>query len=171
MSLLNFVPCVLKMCSCANVLKCSRVNVPSVLTCQRGTCLACLVAPVPTCLACLRAQVLTCIECLRAWRVNLPFVPTYSLVNVPRELSRLPSNMPWVPCLTWLAWPRDLLSTSFASLVSSFDATFFIFTATVVEAYTILVRFDNLIFVPQYLEFIYNPSCWHVFFSLTRHRC
>ena len=116
----------------------------------------------------LRAYVL---KCLRAWRVNLPFVPTYSLVNVPRELSRLPSNMPWVPCLTWLAWPRDLLSTSFASLVSSFDATFFIFTATVVEAYTLLVRFDNLIFVPQYLEFIYNPSCWHVFFSLTRHRC
>ena len=63
-SLLNCVPCVLKMCSRANlpyVLRCSRANVPCVHTCYVPTCLVCLCANVP-CVLC----VLTCQRALRA---------------------------------------------------------------------------------------------------------
>ena len=55
----------------ANVLTCSRANVPCVLTCSRA-----LRAYVLTCLACLRAHVLRCS------RANVPCVLTCSRVNV-----------------------------------------------------------------------------------------
>ena len=68
-SLLNCVPCVLKLCSCANVpcvLTCSRANVSCELKCQRV-----LRAHVPTCLACLRANVSCVLTCQRALRAQV----------------------------------------------------------------------------------------------------
>ena len=133
MSLLNCVPCVLKTCSrtnvpcvltyqrvfCAHVpacLACSRALQAYVLTCQRAlrasvitcqlvlrtyviTCQRSVRAHMPTCFACSRANafwVLTCLTCQHALLI-------YSRVNGACELTCSRVNMPWVPCLTWLA--------------------------------------------------------------------
>ena len=71
-SLLNCVPCVLKVYSRANVpcvLMWSRVKMPCVLTCSRAymlCMLTCSCANVPCVLTCSRAHVPTCLACLRA---------------------------------------------------------------------------------------------------------
>ena len=132
------VSCMLK-CSRANVpcmFKCSRANVPRVLTCSRTnvscvlTCLwsnvSCVIrAHVPTYLTPLCADVPTCLECLRVSHVNMTCVLTR--VKVACELICSHTNMPWVSCLTLLAWPRDHRLACLACLVSSFDAAFFQF--------------------------------------------
>ena len=103
-SLLNYVPCMLKTCSPANVLcviTFSGANVSCVLPCSR--------ANVPCWLTCSCANVL--------WML------IYSRVNLACELTWPCANMPWVPCLTRLAWPRDHLLTSFTYS----DTTFFQF--------------------------------------------
>ena len=83
-SLLNYVPCVLKSCSCVNVsyvLACSHANVLYVVSCSCGNVpwvLACLTwqnvlrTYVLTCQHGLRTQVLTCqhaffITCVTTW--------------------------------------------------------------------------------------------------------
>ena len=133
-------------------LACLRVHVPTCLACLHAhvpTCLACLRVHVatslvflrahvatgfaclrghmPTCLACLRPHGRTCFEYLRASRVNMPCVLMYSRVNVVFELTCLCADLPWVSCLTRLAWSRDHLSTYFASSVSTYNVTFFQF--------------------------------------------
>ena len=103
-SLLNYVPCMLKTCSRANVLcviTFSGANVSCVLPCSR--------ANVPCWLTCSCANVL--------------WVLMYSRVNLACELTWSYANIPWVPCLTRLAWPRDHLLTSFTYS----DTTFFQF--------------------------------------------
>ena len=121
----------------------SRVNVPSVLTCSHANVSCVLTAPVPTCpallrahmstcLACLRAHVPTCYECIPASLIIMPCLLTYSRVNVLCELMCSRSNMPWALYLTSLGWHSDL-PTCLASLVNSFDASFFSFTAIAVE--------------------------------------
>ena len=120
-------------------LACLSAHVPTYLACLRAhvpTCLACLHAYDPMCLAwyvltCQRtltplcADVPTCLECLRASHVNMTCVLTR--VKVACELICSHTNMPWVPCLTLLAWPRDHRLACLACLVSSFDAAFFQF--------------------------------------------
>ena len=64
-SLLNWVPCVLKMCSRDSmpwVVACLYSNVPYVLTCS-CTSLMCLHADVPMCLVCSRAHLQTYFAC------------------------------------------------------------------------------------------------------------
>ena len=81
-SLLNCVPCVLKMCP--------RANLPYVLTCLtclHATCQHVLCAYVPMCLACFacsRANVPCVLKCLGA---NVPCVLTCSCVNVPSSIT------------------------------------------------------------------------------------
>ena len=125
-SLLNCVPCVLKKrCVVLTCLACLRAPVP--------TCFAWLHANVLTCFACTRAHMPICLECLRSSRVNMPCVLMYSRAIVACDLTCSHANMPWVPCFTRLARPCNHLPTCFVSSVCSFNATFFSFTAIVVE--------------------------------------
>ena len=126
-------------------LACLRAHMPMCSRAQVPSCLSRLLSHVPTCIACLRTHVPTCLECLRASLVNMPWVRMYSCVNVACELTCSRANMPWVPCLIWLALLRDQIPTCFVSSVSSFDATFFNVTAIVVK-------------VVHSVEFIHNPS-------------
>ena len=126
-------------CLCAHVpmgLHCLRAHAPM--------CLAYLCAHMPTCPVCIcthvlmyflcsHAQVPTHLEWLCATRVNMICVLMYSHVVVACKLMWSFTNMSWVPCLTQLMWPCDHLPTCFVSSVSHFDATFFSFTAIVVE--------------------------------------
>ena len=124
-SLLNCVPYVLKTCSRANapcMLSCSRGSMPCMLIYSHGN-VSCFL----TCSCANVSSLLTC-SCL-----NMPCVLIYSRVNVACELTGSRANMPWVPCLTRLVWTSDPLPTCLASSVSSFYATFFGFTAIVVE--------------------------------------
>ena len=130
MSLLNWLPCVLETCS--------RANVPCVLT-----CLACLRA----CQRASRAYMLTCQGALHAYEVICQHVLCAHMLH---------ANVPWVlTCLTCqyvlrafvftcrdalnpllhmvcvTAWSH--LTILLACLLSSFDVTFFSFTAIVVE--------------------------------------
>ena len=125
-SLLNCLLCVLKTCSHANVpsvLPCWRANVPCVLTRSRAnvlrmlTCLACLRANIPCAFTCSRAKVPFVLTCLHA---NVPCVLMYLRVIVVCGVMWLRANMPWVPYLTWFAWPHDHLPTCFDASVSSF---------------------------------------------------
>ena len=111
-------------------LACLRANVPCVFTCQ---CV--LLAYVLTCQHAFRGYVFKCRRSLSSYvpRVNRPCALIYSRVKVACELMCSRANMSWVPCLTGLAWTYDILPKCFASSVSSFDATFFRFTAIVVE--------------------------------------
>ena len=121
-SLLNGVPFVLKTRS--------RPNVPFVVTgsCANVHCmLTCLRAHVPTCFPCSRVLVPTCPGYLLVLRVNMPYALMYSCVNGPYELRSSGGNMFSVPCLTWLAWPRNHLKACLFYSVSSFDATSFHF--------------------------------------------
>ena len=146
-SMLNCMPCMLKSCSHANVLcvvTCSRANVPWVLTYSRANvpCVVkCSRANVPCVSTYSRANVLCMLSRSRA---NVPWVLTcltcqyvlraYVLTSQRGlKLTRSCANMPWVPCLTQLAWPYDHLPTRFASLVSSSDSIFFSFTVIAVE--------------------------------------
>ena len=104
------------------VLKGSYANVPCVLTWSREN-VNCVVT-------CSYANVSCFLTCPR---VNVSWVLTCSDASVPYVLTCLHSNMSWVPCLTWLTWPHDHLPTSLTCLVSSFDATFPSFTATVAQ--------------------------------------
>ena len=107
-----------------------RANVPCVFICQ---CV--LLAYVLTCQHAFRGYVLKCQRSLSSYvpQVNRPCALIYSRVKVVWELMCSRANMSWVPCLTGLAWTHDILPKCFASSVSSFDATFFSFTAIVVE--------------------------------------
>ena len=82
--------------------------------------LACSVINVSCVLTCLRASVSSFLTCSRA-------------------------NLPWVPFLAWLAWPRDHLATCLACLENRFDATFLLSLPLLLKLYTLLVRFDNSI--------------------------
>ena len=118
-------------------LECLRAHVPTCLMYLRAqvlTYLSCLGAHILTCLAWLRANLLCVLSSLRALRVNMSRVLIYSRVNVVCKLTCSRATMPWVPCLTLLAWPRNHLPSCFAFLVSGFDTTFFSFTAIGVEA-------------------------------------
>ena len=110
---------------------CQRTLCALALTCQLAlhanelTCQCVLLAYVLTCQRALSALVPT--KLLRASRPRVPCMLMYSSVNVARELMCSCANMPWVSCLTRLAWQRDHLSTSFVSSVSGFNAPFFSF--------------------------------------------
>ena len=124
------MPCMLK-CSRANVscvLKCSGANVSCVLTCQRV----------------LRAHALTCLEYLRVSRVIMPCVLTWLtchytlnayILMYQRALrahalsfQHVLSPLPYMACVTTLSSAN--MSCLFSS---SFDATFFSLTTTVVK--------------------------------------
>ena len=102
------------------LLMCPLANVPCVLMCWRAnvscvlkTCSSVNVPCVLTCLSCqhiLRAYVLKCQRGLRSHRLTSEYASSLRLT-----------------------WPPDHLPTCFASSVSSFDATFLIFTAIAVE--------------------------------------
>ena len=94
-------------------------QLPCVLMCQFT-----LSAYVLTCQLVLRAYVLTCQGALRAYVLTCQ----HGL-----RVTCSCANMTWVPCLTCLVWHHDHLPISFASSVSTFDATFFSFTAILVE--------------------------------------
>ena len=124
-SLLNREPCVSKICS--------RANVPCTLECWR--------AHVPVCFACSRANMSCMLLCsggsklclFTCSRANVPYVLTSSRANC-----LVCSRVYVTTCLACLqpqvtTWLRDHLPTCFASLVKSFDATFFTFTAIVVK--------------------------------------
>ena len=124
-SLLNREPCVSKICS--------RANVPCTLECWR--------ADVPVCFACSRANMPCMLLCSGGSKLCLF---TCSRANVPCVLTSLRANclvcsrVYVTTCLACLqpqvtTWLRDHLPTCFASLVKSFDATFFTFTAIVVK--------------------------------------
>ena len=128
-------------------LKYLQAHFPTCFTCLRTHARMCLVwlsAHVPTCLAyphthvltcfaCSRVHVPTCLECLRASRVNMSLRAYVLTSQRGLKLTCSCANMPWVPCLTQLAWPCDHLPTRFASLVSSSDSIFFSFTVIAVE--------------------------------------
>ena len=113
-------------CLCVHIQTCFvgfHVHVPM--------CLVCLHALVPTSLACLCDHVLTYLTWLRAhvtkWFVDsraylptclgrfcaslasMPWMLMWSRVNVPNELTRKCSNIPWIPWLKWLELTCDQL--------------------------------------------------------------
>ena len=90
---------------------CSRANVPCVLTCSRAN-MPCVLKYSPANVS----YVLTCsrtnVFCeLKWWRVNVSCVLMCSRANLSCKLTYSHLNMLSVPCLIWLAWPRDHLST------------------------------------------------------------
>ena len=118
-TLLNCVSCVLKLCSRVNVscvLTFTRAKVPCVLKYSRGN-VYCV----------LRCYCMGTCSCANVLHVSTYLA--YLCIHVSTQLV----NMPWVPCLTRLPWPRDHLPTCFTSSVSSFYVTFFSFTVIVVE--------------------------------------
>ena len=109
-SLLNCVPCVLKMCSRANVpcvLMWSRANVPCVLS-----------AHVPACLVWLRAHVPTWLACSRA---NVPCLLMCSHVNVLCLLTSSRANFPCVHTCQRASF--DVTIFSFAAIVAEITHT------------------------------------------------
>ena len=97
-------------------------NVPRGLTCSHAKVHCMLTRSYANMSCVLTCYVPTCLECLHVSLVNMPCVLSFSRVE-----------MPWIPYFTWFVWPRDHLTTLLACLLSSFDVTFFSFTAIVVE--------------------------------------
>ena len=93
-------------------------------------------------LACLSAYVLKCLECLRTWQVIISCMLPCFRVNLPCELTFQHALSPLRYMLRVTTW-----SSANISCLRSFDTFFSVSLPVLLKLHTLLVRFDNLIYV------------------------